>query len=198
MRLVVGISGASGIVLAKRLLEELARQGVAIELVITPSALHTASLELERKFATPKRFLESLSEQVQAQTQLHPIGAIGASICSGSYRTEGMVVIPCSMSSLAAISYGMADNCLKRAADVTLKEKRPLVLVPREAPLSALHLENMLRLAQMGATLVPPVPAWYTLPKTLEDVENFIVGKTLEALRLNHSLYPAWPIRPLA
>src|SRR5205085_1292948 len=106
-------------------------------------------------------------------------------ICSGSFLWDGMVVVPCSMSTLAALSCGLSDNVLRRAADVTLKERRKLILVPRESPFSQIHLENMLRLCQRGATIVPPIPGWYTKPTTLDEVENFIVGRILDQLNID-------------
>ena len=96
------------------------------------------------------------------------------------------------MATLAAIACGLSDNLLRRAADVTLKEKRPLVIVPRESPFSEIHLENMLKLAKCGAAIVPPIPAWYTEPKSIADMENFIVGKALDALKIEHDVYPRW------
>ncbi len=184
-RLVVGVSGASGIVLAHRLISVVECE---VDLVMTPSALYTASLEMGREYATAKRFVDSLSKKVK----LHAINDLGAGIASGSYPTVGMVIIPCSMTTVAAIAMGLGDNCLRRAADVTLKERRPLIIVPRESPLAEIHLENLLKLTKRGATIVPPMPAWYTNPQTIEDVENFIVGKVLDALKMDHSLYPRW------
>lgn len=188
-RLVVGISGGSGIILAKKLLEAVPLQ---IDLVITPQALYTAKFELGPEFATARRLIASLSEETQKRITLHGIQDIGSNISSGSHLTCGMVIIPCSMATVAAVAMGLGDNCLRRAADVTLKERRPLVIVPRESPFSQIHLENMLKLTQCGATILPPAPAWYTNPKTLDDVEDFIVGKVMDALRLDHSLYPRW------
>ncbi|MCH9608756.1 MAG: putative UbiX-like flavin prenyltransferase [Chlamydiales bacterium] len=186
-RLVVGISGASGIKLAHRLISALTCE---VDLVITSSALYTAAEEMGREYATVKRFVASLPRDVK----VHGVNDMGAGIASGSYPTDGMVIIPCSMTTVAAIAMGLGDNCLRRAADVTLKEKRPLVIVPRETPLSEIHLENLLKLAKRGTSIVSPVPAWYTKPQTLEDIENFIVGKVLDALHIKHSLYPRWKV----
>lgn len=191
-RFVVGISGASGVVLARRLIVELASGGHAIELVMSQSAQYTAAIELGKEWATAAKFVQQLPASIQGQVTIHPIQDVGSAIASGSYRVDGMVVIPCSMATVAAIAVGLGDNVLRRAADVTLKEKRPLVLVPRESPLSELHLENLLKLSRLGAAIVPPVPAWYTAPQTLEDVENFIVGKVLDVLRIDHQLYKRW------
>lgn len=191
-RYVVGVSGATGVILAVKTLEALAERGHEIELVLTPNALYTATFELGKDYATTKKFLGHLSKKTQESIQLHAIQDVGCAIASGSYPVDAMVIIPCSLATVAAISVGLGDNVLRRAADVTLKEDRPLIIVPREAPLSELHLENLLKLKRLGATILPPTPAWYTQPKTLEDVENFIVGKVLDALKIEHQLYKRW------
>lgn len=191
-RYVIGISGASGIVLALRAITTLAEQGHQIHLVISSHAAYAAGLEMGKEFGSSQKFYDQLPVSVQEKTILHSIHDVGASIASGSFQTDGMLLIPCSMATVAAIAYGFADNCLRRAADVTIKEKRRLVIVPRESPLSDIHLENLLRLSRFGATIVPPVPAWYNGPQTLADIENFIVGKALDALGVMHQLYPRW------
>lgn len=191
-RFVVGVSGASGIVLALKLIRGLIDSGMHVELIFTQNALYTAMLELGKEYRTSAKILEKWFSEKTDQLTLHAIQDVGASIASGSYLVDGMIIIPCSMSTVAAIACGLGDNALRRAADVTIKEKRPLILVPREAPLSTLHLENLLKLSQLGATIIPPVPAWYNQPKSLEDVENFIVGKVLDSLRIPHTLYPRW------
>ncbi len=191
-RFVVGVSGASGVILAVKLINALGDAGHTIELVFSQHALYTATLELGKEFNTTSRFVSQLKAEIQNKVTVHQIHDVGCAIASGSYPVDGMVIIPCSMATVAAVAVGLADNALRRAADVSLKEKRPLILVPRESPLSSLHLENLLKLSQLGATIVPPAPAWYTAPQTLDDVENFIVGKVLEALRLDHKLYKRW------
>ncbi|MFN0064716.1 MAG: UbiX family flavin prenyltransferase [Chlamydiales bacterium] len=187
-RIIVGVSGASGTILAYKTIIALAERGFAIDLVISSSALYTAKVEMGDQFATARRFVEQLPVEVQ----LHGINDVGSGIASGSYPAQAMVITPCSMATIAAVAHGLGDNCLRRAADVTLKERRPLIIVPRETPLSAIHLENMLALTKVGATIVPPVPAWYTHPTSLSDVEDFIVGKTLDALKIAHDIYPRW------
>lgn len=189
-RYVVGVSGASGIVLAYKTIEAILYQGHEVEFVMSKHATYAASLE--NAFLDP--WLQSLPSGLFQKLKQHSIHDQGCSIASGSYPTDGMIVVPCSMATVAAISMGLADNSLRRAADVTIKEKRPLVLVPRESPLSVIHLENLLRLAKLGATVVPPVPAWYTHPKNIADIEDFIVGKVLDTLNISHNLYPRWKV----
>jgi flavin prenyltransferase len=189
---VIGVSGASGIILSCRLIRILADLGHKIELVLSQHALYTATIELGKQFGTGKKFLNQFSGEIRQRISLHAIGDIGCSIASGSFPVKAMVIIPCSMATLAALAVGLADNALRRAADVTLKEKRPLILVPRETPFNELHLENMLKLSRIGATILPPIPAWYTEPKSLSDIENFIVGKVLDVLHIEHSLYKKW------
>lgn len=191
-RYIVGVSGASGVILALRLITALARAEHQVELVMSRGALYTASLELAEGCSSPQQFIQRLSPIVQERVTFHAIHDVGCAIGSGSYLVEGMIVIPCSMTTVAAIAMGLGDNALRRAADVSLKERRPLILVPREAPFSTLHLENLLKLSKLGATILPPVPAWYTVPQTLEDVENFIVGKVLDSLHIENTLYKRW------
>lgn len=187
-RFVVGVAGASGVIIAYRLVRFLAEQGHEIELVFTPSGLYTSSIEMDKELSTPQKW----SQKCPGKINIHAHGDNGATICSGSYPVDAMLIVPCSMSTVAALAVGLSDNCLRRAADVTLKERRPLILVPRETPLSEIHLENMLRLAKRGVTILPPVPGWYTLPQTVEEVENFIVGKIVDQLHLPHTLYKRW------
>lgn len=191
-RYVVGVSGASGVILARRAALALLEMGHYVELVMTSSALYTTSYEMGSAYAATGQFLHPLSSDLKERLTLHSIHDVGSSIASGSFVTDGMLIIPCSMGTLAAISTGLADNALRRAADVTLKERRRLVIVPREAPLSEIHLEHMLRLTRLGAIIVPPMPAWYTQPKSVEEIELFIVGKAFDALKIEHTLYPRW------
>src|SRR5262249_18387162 len=155
---------------ASRLITALTQGGHAVELVMSQNALYTATLELGKDFKTVAKFVGQLPSFAQEKVTIHPIQDLGCAVASGSFRVEGMIIIPCSMTTVAALAVGLGDNALRRAADVTLKEKRPLILVPREAPLSEIHLENLLKLSRLGATIIPPVPAWYTEPKSLEDV----------------------------
>lgn len=191
-RIIVGISGASGIVLAHRAVDVLTALGHDVELIMTRDACCTAVAELGSDFGTPERFVEKLSKEQQGRITLHKIQDFTSTIASGTYPVDGMLIIPCSMSTLAAVRVGLSDNLLRRAADVTLKERRRLVIVPRETPLSEIHLENMLMLTRMGAVIVPPLPAWYLKPQGLRDVEDFIVGRALGAFQIDANLYPKW------
>jgi 4-hydroxy-3-polyprenylbenzoate decarboxylase len=191
-RIVVGISGASGIILAQKAIKAIVAAGHTVDLVISKSALLTAVEELGSECGTLTGFLDALPQECRNQVTIHRSYNVGATIASGTYPTLGMLVIPCSMATLAAIAIGLSDNLLRRAADVTLKERRTLVVVPREAPLTEVHLQHTLTITRMGGIIVPPVPSWYTHPKTLDDVENFIVGKALDLLKIEHALYQRW------
>ncbi|MBQ8498343.1 UbiX family flavin prenyltransferase [Chlamydia sp.] len=186
-RYVVGISGASGIILAVTLVSELAELGHRVEVVISPSAKKTLYYELE---ATS--FLDTIPQRLYENIHLHHISSIESSLSSGSSSVDATIIIPCSVATIAAISCGLADNLLRRVADVALKERRPLILVPREAPLSAIHLENLLKLAQNGAVILPPMPIWYFKPQTAQDIANDIVGKILAILQLDSPLIKRW------
>lgn len=170
MRIIVGISGATGAIYGVRLLERLRDAGVEAHLVISRWGLRT----LVHETSWTRAQVEAL-----AHASYSP-GDMGAAISSGSFRTDGMIVAPCSAKTVGAIACGAGDNLIHRAADVMLKERRRLVLVVREAPLSQIHLENLLRLARAGATVFPPVPAFYTNPRTLDDVVDHTVSRVLD------------------
>lgn len=189
---VLGVSGASGITLAVKTLDVLTKLGFFVHLVLSKDALYTAIEELGSEWGTPDKFIAFLKLEQKEKVRIYKNHDFSAPIASGSYKVKGMIIIPCSMATLAAIATGLSDNLLRRSADVTLKERRPLVIVPRESPFSEIHLENMLKLARCGVTIVPPVPGWYTKPKNLDDVENFIVGKVLDVLNIDHDIYPRW------
>ncbi|NGX31781.1 MAG: putative UbiX-like flavin prenyltransferase [Chlamydiae bacterium] len=188
-RIVVGICGASGAILAIKTIKALIDQNIHVELVMTLAARKTLIHEIGEHVATPEKMKAYFDTE---SISTHSIHDIGANIASGSYATKSMLIVPCSMSSVAAIAHGLCDNLLRRAADVTLKEKRALVVVPREAPLSEIHLENLLKLARLGATIIPPMPAWYHHPQTLDDMEDRIVGRILDALKVENSLKVEW------
>ncbi|HEY6362556.1 MAG TPA: UbiX family flavin prenyltransferase [Vicinamibacterales bacterium] len=170
MRIVVGITGATGAIYGIRLLERLRTHGVETHLVVSRWGARTLLHE------TPytREQVEALAHTTYAPADM------GAAISSGSFQTSGMVVAPCSAKTLAAIAHGYGDNLIHRAADVVLKERRPLVLVVREAPLSEIHLENMLKLSRMGAVILPPVPAFYNHPRTVDDVVEHTVTRMLD------------------
>ncbi len=182
MKLVVGISGASGAIYGIRLLESLRQAGIESHLVITRPGRQTICLETD---FTVKQ-VEALAAQV------YDVDDIGAAIASGSFKTGGMAVVPCSIKSLSAIARSHNDNLLVRAADVTLKERRRLVLVARETPLHQGHLRTMLQLSEMGAVILPPMPAFYHRPQTVDDIVNHTVGKLLDLFEIEHSLFKRW------
>jgi 4-hydroxy-3-polyprenylbenzoate decarboxylase len=176
---VVGISGASGAQLAQRAIERLGEQGQPLILTCTDPGARVWKEELGVSFkqsvaAWERRFAFDVLD----------VRNIGANIASGAFLTLGMLVVPCSTEALAAIAHGHASNLLERAADVTIKEARRLVLVPRETPLSAIHLENMLALARLGVRIVPPMPAFYLRPTTVTEVVEALVDRILQALGL--------------
>jgi len=182
-RIVVGISGASGAAIGVRLLAALRRLGThETHLIVSASGAVTAAQEL----GLGRGDLDALADVV------HNVRDIGAAVASGSFLTEGMVIAPCSMKTLAGVANGFADNLLTRAADVMLKERRTLIVVPRETPMSLPQLRNMVLCAEAGAMVLPAMPAFYQMPKTLDDLADFMAGKILSALRVPHQLYPSW------
>ncbi len=190
--IVVGVSGASGIILAHRAVDVLTQMNHNVHLVLSKAALCTAVEEMGTRYGTSQKFLSSFSTKQQTRITLHNNGDFGSPIASGSFPTDGMLVIPCSMATLAAIAIGLSDNVLRRAADVHLKERRRLVIVPREMPLGENHLENMLRITRMGGIIAPPIPGWYTKPSNLQEMEDFLVGRILDGLKIDAGLYPRW------
>src|ERR1700674_316123 len=180
---VVGISGASGTILGIRALEALRSvKGAQVHLVMTDQAKVT--MRLENSYTPAK--VAKLAHVGHDERNLAP------RILSGSFKTDGMVVIPCSIKTAAAIAYSQNDTLLVRAADVHLKEKRRLVLVVRETPLHLGHLRALMRLAEIGAMIVPPMPGFYHKPKSVDDIVNHIVGKALDALGVPHELFARW------
>lgn len=182
-RLVVGITGATGIVYGVRALQVLRELGVETHLVISRAG------EMTRRHESPlsRQQLHDLADHV------HPINDVGATIASGSFRTMGMLIAPCSVRSLAEVATGVTTTLLTRAADVALKERRPLVLLVREAPLHTGHLRNMLAASELGAIIHPPVPAFYSHPKTIDDLVDQTVGRALDAFGLEMPSLRRWP-----
>ncbi len=182
VRVVVAISGASGATYGIRALQALNRLDVETHLVLTDAALETIRLETD--------FTKAEVQKLAAET--HRIGDITSKVASGSFRTDGMLVIPCSMKTLAGVASGYSDNLLLRAADVTLKERRRLVLVVRETPLSLIHIENMARVTRAGAIVLPAMPAFYNRPKTVDELVDQVVGKALDLLGVSQDMFKRW------
>lgn len=191
-RLVVGITGASGGIYGVRLTETLLSLGYSVHLVVSNAGWRVFKEELGFNASDREGFLNRQFSGYPGSLHYHPVADIGASIASGSFRTEGMIIMPCSMGTLSAVAHGSSDNLMTRAADVMLKEGRPLVLVPRETPLHAIHLENMLKLSRLGVKLIPAMPAFYFGPRSMDDLVDFMVGKVLDSLGIEHSLFRRW------
>lgn len=181
-KLVVGVTGATGIIYAVRLLQVLKSQGIEVHLILSRWAQETIRLETD----FDQQYLHQLAAHCYSENDL------AASVASGSFQHQGMVVVPCSMKTLSGIAHGYAANLIMRAADVTLKENRKLILVARETPLNAIHIENMLTLARMGAVIMPPMPAFYSRPQDINDLVNHFVGRILDLLGLEHDLMVRW------
>jgi 4-hydroxy-3-polyprenylbenzoate decarboxylase len=182
MKVIVGITGATGAIYGIRLLEALRAVDVETHLII--SKWGESNIAIETSY-TVKEVRDLASYNYSESNQ-------AAVVSSGSFITNGMIIAPCSMKSLAAISYGLADNLLARAADVIIKENRRLVIIPRESPLSAIHLENMLRLSKLGVTILPPMPAFYNKPKTIDDIINHTVARTLDQFGIDNNITKRW------
>jgi 4-hydroxy-3-polyprenylbenzoate decarboxylase len=183
-RIIVGISGASGTIYGVRLLEALSRiDDVETHLIISRGARVT----MEHETSMTPDSVERLAHVIHSPDNL------AACVSSGSFKTDGMVVAPCSMKSLSMIAYSIDDNLLIRAADVILKERRKLILVVRETPLHLGHLRQMTRVTEMGGIILPPVPSFYHAPKTLDDIVNQSIGKILDQLGIDHNLFQRWP-----
>jgi 4-hydroxy-3-polyprenylbenzoate decarboxylase len=189
---IVGITGASGAMYGVRLCERLLDMGLPVHLLITEAGWRVLKEELGWDAARRQATLDEKFLGRAASYRYYPIADIGAAVASGTFRVHGMVVAPCSMGTLAAIAHGLSDNLLERAADVTLKEGRRLVLVPRETPVHSIHLQNMLTLSQMGVRLVPASPGFYNRPQTIEEIVDFLVGKILDSMGIDHELYKRW------
>ena len=186
-RLIVAITGASGAVYGVRLLQLLREvPGMRTHLVVTPAGW----MNIEHEMSLPRRDVEALADTV------HAVRDVGASIASGSFQTDGMVVAPCSMRSVSEIAYGNTTGLLTRAADVQLKERRRVVLLAREAPLHVGHLRALTQAAEIGAVILPPVPAFYARPKTIEDLVAHTVGRALDLFDIESGLVKRWGETP--
>ncbi|MEI7885302.1 MAG: flavin prenyltransferase UbiX [Clostridia bacterium] len=193
---IIGVTGASGSIYAMRLMEELLSLKQEVFLTITSSGILVLEQELGLR-------LDGLSEAEVAKKILsyckkdgllnyYDEKHIGANIASGSFRTDGMIVVPCSMSTVSAIAHGSSSNLLERAADVMIKERKKLVIVPRETPLSTIHLRNLLSLSEQNVHIVPPMPGFYYHPQKLDDIIDALVGRLLDYLDLEHNLLNRW------
>ena len=181
-RIIVAITGATGTIFGVRLLETLQGTDIETHLVMSKWAVRTLVHETSH----------TIEQVQQLATRVYPLADQGAAISSGSFITMGMVVVPCSMRTLSAIAHGLGDNLIHRAADVILKERRRLVLAIREAPLSEIHLENMLKLSRMGVGICPPMPAFYTRPQTIDDIVNYTVARLLDQLDIHLEIHNRW------
>ena len=180
---VIGISGASGSIVARETIDKLIQMNIPVIATASSAARMVWREELDESFGDAlERWVDS------GQFTYYHNSDLAAPIASGTFPTLGMAVVPCSMSSIAAIAHGITDNLMRRAADVSLKERRPLVLLPRETPLNAIHLENMATLSRLGATILAMQPAFYMRPKSVEDIVEFFVERTILALGLKDSL----------
>lgn len=183
MRLVIGMNGATGSIYGIRLLQVLAgMEGMETHLVLSPAAEKTIELETEFRADDVRKLAHFC----------YPFDDIGARLASGTFRRDGMIVAPCSMKTLSAVAHAYADNLLTRAADVTLKERGRLLLLVRETPLHLGHLRNMVGAAEMGAVIMPPVPAFYHKPESIRDLVDHTVGKALDLLGIEHALFRRW------
>lgn len=188
----VGITGASGAIYGVRLVQELLRANYKIHLIMTEAAWQVFHLELQLDTSNRELVLQNLFQENAHLLHYHTLQDFTSPIASGSYQNDGMIIIPCSMGTLAKIANGISSNLLERTADVMLKEGRPLVIVPRETPLNVIHLENMLKITKIGGKILPAMPGFYQLPKTMDDLINFVVGKALDSLNVEHNLFTRW------
>ena len=182
MKIVVGITGASGSAYALRLIEILKQSGHEVQAVVTDSGWQVLAYECQVQRC-------DLAKRVD---KLYDNAAIGAAIASGSFMVDAMVIVPCSMKTAGCIAHGITDNLLTRAADVMLKEGRKLVVVPRETPMHSIHLENLLKLSKVGAKIVPACPGFYHRPQTLAELIDMLVGKICDQLGVKHQLFKRW------
>ena len=187
-KIVVGITGASGSIYAVRLVEELLKHGFFVHIICTENGKKVTEFETSIDI---NEWTQELKKKYNC-IKLEDINDLFSGVASGSYKFDGMIILPCSMGTLAEISNGLSKNLLCRAADVALKENRKLIIVPRETPLNAIHLENMLKLSKLGVTILPAMPGFYHKPETMEDLINFVVGKILDSLSIENVLFKKW------
>lgn len=181
-RIIIGMSGSTGPIYGIRLLEVLRDLGVETHLILSQWGEKTITIETDY----------TVDEVKKLASYVHPATNQAAAISSGSFKTDGMVIVPCSMKTLSAVAHGYADNLVSRAADVVLKERRKLIMVPRETPLNDIHLENMLKLSRMGVVMMPPMPAFYNKPASISDMVDHTVSRLLDQLDIDNSLTRRW------
>jgi 4-hydroxy-3-polyprenylbenzoate decarboxylase len=195
--LVLALTGASGAPYGVRLLEVLLRAGRVVHLLVSPAAAQVLHHELDRTVDLAHFRLEDLlgeiaQEPLAGRVHYHDYRDLGASVASGSFLTGGMAICPCSMGTVAAVAHGLSQNLIQRAADVHLKERRKLILVPRETPLGLVQLRNLTACVEAGAVVLPAMPAFYTRPQSLADTVDFIVGRVCDQLGVEHNLLRRW------
>jgi 4-hydroxy-3-polyprenylbenzoate decarboxylase len=191
-RYILGLTGASGAPFALTILDELLRLGHEVHLIVTEAGWRVLKEEHQWEVHRREKLFIERYGSLAGKLVYHPNQDIGASIASGSFLCEGMIVAPCTMGTLAKIAHGLSIHLLERAADVMLKERRKLILVPRETPLSSIQIQNMLTLSQNGAIIAPAMPVFYHQPETMEDMIRFMSGKVLDLLQIEHHLYRRW------
>lgn len=194
-KIVVGITGASGSIYGLRLVEELLRAEKQVSLLLTNAGRQVLAFETGLQLTEqPQQCLEQLRRHFNAEVELTHYGLndFFAPIASGSSAPDAVVICPCSMGTAGRIAAGLSDNLLERVADVALKERKSLIVVPRETPFNQIHLENLLRLSKAGAQILPAMPAFYQKPQSVEDLVDFVVGKTLDSLAVKHQLFKRW------
>jgi len=182
LRLIVGITGSTGVIYGIRLLEVLKKLNVETHLIMTEWAIKCIGMETDHDADYVKSLANSFSDE----------GNMAASVSSGTHKVDGMIIAPCSMKTLSSVANGYDETLVARAAAVTIKEGRKLILMVRETPLSAINIENMLKLARLGIVILPPVTEFYTKPKTIDDIVNHGIGKCLDQFDIEHDLYPRW------
>lgn len=187
-RIVLAITGASGVIYGLRLLDNLIKN-FHVELILSDSSIEVIKHETPDLFNIVENILKN---NEYGNLRVYRENQIASPTASGSYRTEGMFIVPCSMKTLSAIANGYADNLITRTADVMIKERKKLIISPREMPLSAIHLENMLKLARLGVMIAPPIPAFYHKPDKIDDLIDFVVGKLLDLMGIDNDLYRRW------
>jgi flavin prenyltransferase len=180
--IIVAITGASGVIIGIRLLEELNKAKCKVHLILSNWAKKNIAIETEYSI----NYIQDIAYE------FYDIDAIEAPVASGSYLIDGMIIAPCSMKTMSAIANGYSDNLITRAADVSIKESRKLIIAPRETPISQIHLKNMLELSKMGVVLFPPMIGFYYKPKTIDDIINHIIGKILDNLKIKNDLFTRW------